>query len=53
MIPSDEARVETAGELAREARKQAALLPDGPVREALLEKAKQYEAAIPEDKLYE
>ena len=39
----------TAAECAREARKQAALLVPGKVRDALLEKAKQYEAEIPED----
>lgn len=36
-------------ECAREACHQAALLPKGPVRGALLEKAKQYEAQIPAD----
>lgn len=41
-----------AAECAREARHQAALLPDGPVRDALLEKAKQYEAQIPADATY-
>ncbi|MCC8938996.1 hypothetical protein H8A99_21590 [Bradyrhizobium sp. Arg68] len=39
-------------ECAREARHQAALLPEGPVRDALLEKAKQYEAQIPADPTY-
>ncbi|MGY4568425.1 MULTISPECIES: hypothetical protein [Bradyrhizobium] len=39
-------------ECAREARHQAALLPQGPVRDALLEKAKQYEAQIPNDSTY-
>ncbi|MCC8958024.1 hypothetical protein H8B02_32735 [Bradyrhizobium sp. Pear77] len=39
-------------ECAREARHQAALLPEGPVRDALLEKAKQYEAQIPDDPTY-
>lgn len=34
---------EISAECAREARKQAALLPRGPVRDALLEKARQYE----------
>ena len=37
-----------AAECAREARKQAALLAPGKLRDALLEKAKQYEAEIPE-----
>lgn len=39
-------------ECAREAHHQAALLPEGPVRDALLEKAKQYEAQIPADPTY-
>ncbi|MCP1915900.1 hypothetical protein J2R96_008380 [Bradyrhizobium elkanii] len=39
-------------ECAREARHQAALLPEGPVRDALLEKAKHYEAQIPDDTTY-
>lgn len=34
---------EVSAECAREARKQAELLPPGPVRDALLEKARQYE----------
>jgi hypothetical protein len=42
-----------AAECAREARKQAALLAPGKVRDALLEKVRQYEAEIPEDKSYE
>jgi|GEM_PF-6144813 hypothetical protein len=33
-------------ECAREARKQAQLLPGGALRDALLEKARQYEAQI-------
>ena len=33
-------------ECAREARKQAQLLPDGELRDALLEKVRQYEAQI-------
>ena len=37
-----------AAECAREVRKQAALLAPGKVRDALLEKIKQYEAKIPE-----
>ncbi|MCP1972890.1 MULTISPECIES: hypothetical protein [Bradyrhizobium] len=41
-----------AAECAREARHQAALLPEGPIRDALLEKAKQYEAQIPTDSTY-
>jgi hypothetical protein len=44
---------EKSAECAREARKQAALLPPGPVRDALLQKAKEYEAEIPEDETYE
>jgi hypothetical protein len=39
---------EKAMECGREARKQAALLPSGPVRDALLEKARQYEMVIEE-----
>jgi len=38
-----------AAECAREARKQAALLAPGKIRDALLEKLKQYEAEIPEE----
>ncbi|RXH20124.1 hypothetical protein EAS54_03835 [Bradyrhizobium guangzhouense] len=34
-------------EAAREARAQAQLLPDGRLRDVLLEKARQYEAQIP------
>ncbi|GIQ75129.1 hypothetical protein [Bradyrhizobium sp. RD5-C2] len=41
-----------AAECARDARHQAALLPEGPIRDALLEKAKQYEAEIPADPTY-
>ena len=44
---------EKAAECAREARKQAALLPPGPVRDILLQKAREYEAEIPEDETYE
>jgi hypothetical protein len=44
---------EKAAECAREARKQAALLAPGPVRDALLQKAKAYEAEIPEGETYE
>ncbi|MBV9456777.1 MAG: hypothetical protein JO141_04570 [Bradyrhizobium sp.] len=44
---------EKSAECAREARKQAALLAPGKVRDALLEKVKQYEAAIPEDHTYD
>lgn len=44
---------EKSAECAREARKQAALLAPGPVRDALLQKAKEYEAEIPEDETYE
>ncbi|WP_170991756.1 hypothetical protein [Bradyrhizobium elkanii] len=36
---------EISAECVREARKQAALLPPGPIRDALLEKARQYEMA--------
>lgn len=36
---------EASAECAKEARRQAALLPPGPVRDALLEKARQYELA--------
>jgi hypothetical protein len=42
------ALVEKGAQCAREARKQAALLAPGPVRDALL-KANEYEAEIPED----
>ena len=38
---------ERLAEAAREARKQAQLLPDGQLRDVLLEKARQYEAQIP------
>ena len=48
----DQEFVEKAAECAREARHQAALLPDGPIRNALLEKAKGYETEVPEDKSY-
>ena len=41
-----------AAECAREARHQAALLPEGPVRDALIDKAKQYEAQVPNDPTY-
>ncbi len=37
---------ERLAECAREARKQATLLPAGYLRDALLEKARQYEAQI-------
>jgi hypothetical protein len=37
---------ERLAECAREARKQAQLLPNGELRDALLEKARQYEAQI-------
>ena len=39
---------DTAAECAREARKQVALLAPGRVRDALIEKAKQYEAEMRE-----
>ena len=48
----DQEFVEKAAECAREARHQAALLPEGPIRDVLLEKAKGYETAVPEDKSY-
>lgn len=47
----DQEFVEKA-ECAREARHQAALLPAGPIRDALLEKARGYETGVPEDKSY-
>jgi hypothetical protein len=45
--------VDKAAECAREARHRAALLPEGPIRDALLEKAKEYESGVPRDKSYE
>jgi len=48
----DQELVEKAAECAREARHQAALLPQGPIRDALLEKARGYETEVPEDKSY-
>jgi hypothetical protein len=42
---------DTAAECAREARKQVALLAPGKIRDALVEKAKQYEAELPEKAL--
>jgi hypothetical protein len=39
---------DTAAECAREARKQVALLAPGKLRDALVEKAKQYEAEMRE-----
>ena len=48
----DQEFVEKAAECAREARHQAALLPEGPIRDAPLEKAKGYETEVPEDKTY-
>jgi hypothetical protein len=42
----DKKTQDTAAECAREARKQVALLAPGRVRDALVEKAKQYEAEI-------
>jgi len=42
-----------AAECAREARKQASLLAPGKVRDALMEKVRQYEAQVPEDKTYD
>ena len=48
----DQELVDKAAECAREARHQAALLPGGPIRDALLEKAKGYETQVPEDKSY-
>jgi hypothetical protein len=52
-MTDDREVVDKAAECAREARKQAALLAPGKVRDALLEKARQYEAVIPVDKTYE
>jgi len=48
----DQEFIEKAAECAREARHQAALLPDGPIRDALLKKAREYEAEVPEDGSY-
>jgi hypothetical protein len=45
--------IEKASECAREARHQAALLPEGPVKDALLEKAKEYDSGVPEDNSYQ
>ena len=45
--------IEKAAECAREARHQAALLPNGPIKDALLVKAQDYASGVPEDKLYE
>ncbi|MCC8977315.1 hypothetical protein H8A92_00420 [Bradyrhizobium sp. 10BB] len=45
-------RVSKLAECAREARHQATLLPAGPVRDALLRKAEQYEAQMPNDPTY-
>ena len=42
-----------AAECAREARKQASLLAPGKVRDALMEKVRQYEALVPEEKTYD
>jgi hypothetical protein len=44
---------ENLGECAREARAQAQLLPSGHLRNALLEKARQYEAQILMNALFE
>ena len=44
---------EKTAECASEARKKAALLACGLVRDALLQKAKEYEAEIPKDETYE
>jgi hypothetical protein len=44
----DNKHQDTAAECAREARKQVALLGPGRVRDALIEKAKQYEAEVRE-----
>ena len=41
-----------AAECSREARHQAALLPDGPIKDALLDKARDYASTVPEDKSY-
>jgi hypothetical protein len=48
----DQEFIEKAAECAREARHQAAPLPEGKIRDVLLEKAKGYETAVPEDKSY-
>ena len=40
---------ELSAECAQEVRRQAALLPSGPVRDALLEKARHYEIASKTD----
>jgi len=45
--------IEKTAECAREARHQAALLPEGPIKDALLEKAKEYNSGVPEDHSYE
>ena len=52
-MTSDREIQEKSAECAREARKQAALLAPGKVRDALMEKARQYEAEIPEDHTYD
>jgi hypothetical protein len=52
MSPEPEIQ-EKSAECAREARKQAALLAPGKVRDALMEKVKQYESEIPEDHTYD
>ena len=46
--PMDIETKDSAAECAREARKQVALLAPGKVRDALVEKAKQYEAEVSE-----
>jgi hypothetical protein len=51
-IESEKQRIEKTAECAREARHQAALLPEGRVKDALMDKAKGYEAEIPEDQIY-
>lgn len=52
MVEESKKFEEKAAECAREARHQAALLPEGPIRDALLEKARQYEQQIAEDSSY-
>src|SRR5262245_39957814 len=49
----DQEFVEKAAECAREAGHQAALLPAGPIRDALLEQAQGYGTGVPADKSYE
>lgn len=50
-MKTDEFTQATPAECAREARKQAALLVPGKVRDALLAKARHYEAEISETQI--